>query len=181
MVEEGREQISQDPLRHESLDDICALPVEQWVDENAVLFLWFTFPLMEQVMSPRITWNDDGTVTIKPRIYEAWGFKYSQIAWVWRKYNEETGKFAYGPGTATRKNLEPCIICWRGNNEVFDKTVRDFIDDFMDEKRREHSQKPDKQYENIEAMFDGPYLEMFATQPRDGWDRWAPKAHAFRD
>jgi N6-adenosine-specific RNA methylase IME4 len=34
--------------------------------------------------------------------------------------------------------------------------------------RRKHSQKPDEQYERIERLVDGPYLEMFARQRRPG-------------
>ena len=38
--------------------------------------------------------------------------------------------------------------------------------------RRKHSQKPDEQYERIERLVDGPYLEMFARQRRPGWVAW---------
>ena len=38
------------------------------------------------------------------------------------------------------------------------------------DKRREHSRKPDEIYSRIEALVDGPYLEMFARQRWPGWD-----------
>lgn len=40
--------------------------------------------------------------------------------------------------------------------------------------KREHSRKPDRQYELIEKMSRGPYLEMFArpTARREGWTYW---------
>jgi N6-adenosine-specific RNA methylase IME4 len=38
--------------------------------------------------------------------------------------------------------------------------------------RRKHSQKPDEVYEQIERMFEGPYIELFARQRRDGWEAW---------
>jgi N6-adenosine-specific RNA methylase IME4 len=40
------------------------------------------------------------------------------------------------------------------------------------EGRREHSRKPDRAYEYIEQISEGPYLEMFARHPRQGWDHW---------
>jgi N6-adenosine-specific RNA methylase IME4 len=42
--------------------------------------------------------------------------------------------------------------------------------------RREHSRKPDEAYERIEALCDGPYLELFARSSRPGWDRWGAEA-----
>jgi N6-adenosine-specific RNA methylase IME4 len=44
--------------------------------------------------------------------------------------------------------------------------------------RREHSRKPDEAYERIEALCEGPYLEMFARLPRPGWDRWGSHAES---
>lgn len=38
--------------------------------------------------------------------------------------------------------------------------------------RREHSRKPEQIFEMIESQWDGPYLELFARQERDGWDAW---------
>lgn len=38
--------------------------------------------------------------------------------------------------------------------------------------RRKHSQKPDETHALIEHMAPGPYLELFARQPREGWVVW---------
>jgi N6-adenosine-specific RNA methylase IME4 len=38
--------------------------------------------------------------------------------------------------------------------------------------RREHSRKPDEAYARIEALAEGPYLELFARGSRPGWDGW---------
>ncbi len=35
-----------------------------------------------------------------------------------------------------------------------------------------HSAKPKEFYQLVESVSPGPYLEMFARQPRDGWDVW---------
>ena len=36
----------------------------------------------------------------------------------------------------------------------------------------EHSRKPDQMHEDLERLFDGPYLELFARRTRPGWDVW---------
>lgn len=35
--------------------------------------------------------------------------------------------------------------------------------------RREHSRKPDEVYSRIEALCDGPYVELFARQQSPNW------------
>jgi N6-adenosine-specific RNA methylase IME4 len=45
--------------------------------------------------------------------------------------------------------------------------------------RREHSRKPDEAYERIEALCEGPYLEMFARARRAGWDGWGDQIDGF--
>ena len=46
--------------------------------------------------------------------------------------------------------------------------------------RREHSRKPDEAYERIEALCEGPYLELFARARRPGWDGWGNQSEGFR-
>jgi N6-adenosine-specific RNA methylase IME4 len=45
-------------------------------------------------------------------------------------------------------------------------------------RKREHSRKPDEQYEVIESCSPGPYLELFARYPRPGWCAWGNEAGA---
>jgi N6-adenosine-specific RNA methylase IME4 len=35
-----------------------------------------------------------------------------------------------------------------------------------------HSAKPDEAYSRMQRLYGGPYLEMFARKPRDGWMAW---------
>jgi N6-adenosine-specific RNA methylase IME4 len=37
---------------------------------------------------------------------------------------------------------------------------------------REHSRKPNQIYEVVEQLYTGPYVELFARYPRDGWSQW---------
>ena len=48
-------------------------------------------------------------------------------------------------------------------------------------RKREHSRKPDEQYEIIEACSPAPYLELFARGIRKGWVTWGDQAdHGYR-
>ena len=42
----------------------------------------------------------------------------------------------------------------------------------IETRKREHSRKPDEQYDLIESCSPGPYLEMFARYARPGWSVW---------
>ncbi len=146
--------------RHYNVESLRALriakpfgsPVLDIAAKDCALFLWTTFPMIFEA----------------ERLMDAWGFSYSGLAWCWIKRNDQTGKYAFGTGYGTRKNLEPCLLARRGSPKLLDRSVRDFIH----AKRREHSRKPDEQYGRIEAMFAGPYLELYARQERQGWTSW---------
>lgn len=166
-----------------SIEDLCALPVHLLAAKNCALFLWCTWPLMPQ-------WNP---------LITALDFSYEALAWEWIKYNPKTGKYAFGPGYGTRKNLEPCLLASRGNpslrkaapGDMFGAheipegvhSVRDFIEwmpgDCVRMPRRQHSRKPDDQYKRIETLFDGPYIELFSRGARKGWQAWGNETEKF--
>lgn len=157
------------PQRHyhcESMDDLVELltPVRNVLHpDGAVLFLWSIWPMIFEAKT----------------IIEAMGFQYSGLAWEWDKFNPATGKRSFGGGYGTRKNLEPCLLGRTKNfkmkTELKNRSVRDLIRS----PRREHSRKPDEQYENIHTMFDGPYLELFARTAWAGWDSWGNEVGKF--
>jgi N6-adenosine-specific RNA methylase IME4 len=137
------------------VEHIMSQPVKDMIHpEGAVLFLWATWPTIFQAKD----------------VIEAWGFQYSGLAWEWDKFNHITGKRAFGGGYGTRKNLEPCLLARTKNfklkTELKNRNTRDLIRS----PKRENSRKPDEQYELIEGLFDGPYLELYARQERFGWD-----------
>ena len=142
-----------------SLDDICTLPVSRVSSDNCALFIWTCWPHVFQTLP----------------VIEAWGFEYSGLAWEWIKRNPETGKFAFGTGYGTRKNLEPCLLARRGKPKLLNRSISDFL--FAP--RREHSRKPDEQYDRIKAMFSGPYLELFSRTRREGWNSWGNETSKF--
>lgn len=166
-----------------SIEEIKQFPLANLAAKNCVLLMWVTWPLMPH-------WNP---------VIEALGFEYASLGWEWRKFNPKTGKYAFGGGYGTRKNLEPCLMCTRGNpslkselpDDLFGmgrvpegvRSVRDWIEWWPDDEiraaSREHSRKPDEQYDRIETMFDGPYIELFARQRRKGWTAWGNQVDKF--
>ena len=46
----------------------------------------------------------------------------------------------------------------------------------IETRKREHSRKPDEQYQLIEACSPGPFLELFARYPQPRWDCWGAEA-----
>jgi N6-adenosine-specific RNA methylase IME4 len=146
-----------------SLADIKALPVAEWAADDCVLLLWATDPLLDKAFE----------------IMTAWGFTYKTVGFYWAKlrkhelfYNERS--FFTGLGFWTRANPELCLLATRGHP----RRRRADVAKLIVSPRREHSRKPDEAYERIEALCEGPYLEMFARFTRPGWERWGIEADA---
>jgi N6-adenosine-specific RNA methylase IME4 len=147
-----------------SLADIKALPVADWAADDCVLLLWTTDPVLPTAFE----------------VIDAWGFKYKTVGFYWAKLNKSVppqliygeGSFFTGLGFWTRANPELCLLATRGHPRRRSADVKKLIIS----PRREHSRKPDEAYERIEALCEGPYLEMFARASRPGWDRWGTES-----
>ena len=68
---------------------------------------------------------------------------------------------------------------WRNAHETLYLGVRGKVPRFADDietwftaPRREYARKPDQVYDDIERIGEGPYLELFATHRRAGWDQY---------
>lgn len=152
------------PQRHYPVLDmgvIASMPLHELVADDCAMFLWWTWPHIFKA----------------DRIIKGLGFEYSGLAWEWLKRNPVTGKYSFGGGYGTRKNVEPCLLARRGKLGV--KAGGHAERDMLFAPRREHSRKPDEQYERIERMFDGPYLELFARTEREGWTAWGNETKRF--
>jgi N6-adenosine-specific RNA methylase IME4 len=73
-----------------------------------------------------------------------------------------------GLGFTTRKNAEFCLLARRGNAKRIAKNVREIILSPV----REHSRKPDEAYERVRNYCEGPYLDLFSREDREGWTTW---------
>jgi N6-adenosine-specific RNA methylase IME4 len=67
------------------------------------------------------------------------------------------------------------MLFTRGKPKRQSASVRQLIE----APRREHSRKPDEIHDRIEALVPGPYCELFARAPREGWDVWGNQTERF--
>lgn len=141
-----------------TLDDICALPVEGLTAEPAHLYLWVPNALLPEGL----------------RVMEAWGFQYKSNL-VWRKIRKDGGSDGRGVGFYFRNVTELILFGTRGKNARTLAPGRRQVN-YLESRKREHSRKPDEQYEIIEACSPGPRLEMFSRGSRAGWDVWGNQA-----
>jgi N6-adenosine-specific RNA methylase IME4 len=150
-----------------SLADIKALPVGEWAADHCALFLWTTDPMLENAFD----------------VIRAWGFSYKTVGFYWVKLNKSATQpvlgasdFFTGLGFWTRANPELCLLATRGNP----RRLRADVAKLIVSPRREHSRKPDEIYDRIEALCEGPYLEMFARSERLGWRTWGLETNPSR-
>jgi len=131
-----------------TLDDICALPVNNLSKDDALLFLWVRSPML-----------DSGII-----VGSTWGFKYSTIGFVWDKQR-------ILPSFYTPSQVEICLIFKKGRIPKPIGSTKEH--QFLSEKRREHSRKPDTIRDRITNMFPTQdKIELFARQKFYGWDNW---------
>ena len=140
-----------------TLDDICSLPVADVAAKNAHLYLWVPNALLP-----------DGL-----RVLNEWGFRYvSNI--VWAKRRKDGGPDGRGVGFYFRNVTEVLLFGVRGSMRTL-APARSQVN-MIESRKREHSRKPDEQYNLIEQCSPGPFLEMFARRPREGWTVWGDES-----
>jgi N6-adenosine-specific RNA methylase IME4 len=140
------------------LDAICALDVTGAVADQAHLYLWVPNALLP-----------DGL-----RVMDAWGFRYVSNL-VWAKRRLDGGPDGRGVGFYFRNVTELILFGVRGQNARTLPPARSQVN-MIETRKREHSRKPDEQYDLIEACSPGPYLELFARHPRNCWDVWGDES-----
>lgn len=140
-----------------SIDMIKALQVAGICARNAHLYLWVPNALLP-----------DGLA-----VMDAWGFRYiSNI--IWAKRRKDGGPDGRGVGFYFRNVTEILLFGVRGSMRTLPH-ARSQVN-MIETRKREHSRKPDEQYELISKCSPGPYLEMFARHPRDGWIAWGDES-----
>lgn len=144
--------------RHYSVEPtlwICELGarVRELACDDSFLFLW----------SPNsLVLSGDAA-----RVADAWGFVPKQLI-TWLKTSSD-GSPRIGGGHYTRVCTEQLLLCRRGHARVMNRSTPGVIIS----RRTSHSRKPDCQYEYIESLSPGPYLEMFARSKHSPeWDVW---------
>ena len=141
-----------------SMDAIGLLPVGDLLAPGGVLFLWCTWPLIDE----------------EAQMPKRWGLKVKTGgSWAKRTVN---GKLRWGPGYLLRSVCESFLIAtlpesgFRGAREI----------NLIDGLAREHSRKPDEAYAMLERIL--PHArraDIFSRQSRAGWDSFGNEATKF--
>jgi N6-adenosine-specific RNA methylase IME4 len=141
-----------------SLDAIIALPVEQIAASTAHLYLWCPNALLPEGLA----------------VMKAWGFTYKSNI-VWHKVRKDGGSDGRGVGFYFRNVTELMLFGVRGKNARTLAPGRRQVN-LLATRKREHSRKPDEQYQLIETCSSPPYLELFARGTCKGWTTWGNEA-----
>lgn len=141
-----------------TLREIEALPVQRIAADVAHLYLWVPNALLP-----------DGLAVMR-----AWGFAYKSNI-VWHKVRKDGGSDGRGVGFYFRNVTELILFGVRGKNARTLAPGRRQVN-MVQTRKREHSRKPDEQYEIIESCSPGPYLELFGRGVREGWATWGNQA-----
>jgi len=127
-----------------SVDEIKNLPIQGIAADDSVLWLWIT--------NHHLQYGFD--------VIAAWGFRYSTCL-TWFKNRPGTGHWLLG-------QTEHCLLATRGNplrNQPTHIQTTALIADAT-----QHSRKPEAFYRLAEELCVGSRIELFAREPREGWN-----------
>ena len=143
-----------------TIEELKQMPLDDIAADNCILFLWITFPILDEVFD-LIKW---------------WGFEYSTVGFVWVKSNKNKKGFFFGLGNWTRSNAEICLIATKGQIERKDASISQIIYEPI----QEHSKKPDIiRNKIVQLVGDLPRIELFARgELVKGWDGWGQEYNA---
>ena len=127
-----------------SVQDIAQIPVGEWAESDAHLYLWTTNAFMVEAHD----------------LAKAWGFRQRTIV-TWCKTQ-------FGMGHYFRNSTEHFLFCVRGSLPV----ARHDMPTHFTAPRGRHSAKPEAFFDMVQSMSPGPYLDVFSRQQRLGWDTW---------
>src|SRR5580765_4376954 len=124
-------------------EEIMELPVAPLAMARSHLYLWVPNALILEGLE----------------VMRRWGFTYKTNL-VWHKVRKDGGPDGRGVGFYFRNVTELLLFGVRGKNNRTLSPGRRQVN-FIKTRKREHSRKPDEQYDLIEACSGGPYLELF--------------------
>jgi N6-adenosine-specific RNA methylase IME4 len=143
-----------------TLKEVMALPVNDLAADPSHLYLWCPNALLQEGLN----------------VMKAWGFTYKANI-VWHKIRKDGGPDGRGVGFYFRNVTELLLFGIKGKMRTLKpgRTQVNFLrtqENFLETRKREHSRKPDEIFDIVERCSPGPYLELFARFPREGWSQW---------
>lgn len=137
-----------------SIADLCAMPVRSLSATNAHLYLWVTNSFIDEGYD----------------IARAWGFKPKTVlTWV-KTHQDDPARVSMKTGYYFRGATEHVIFAVRGSLRL--QTDEGMPTAYLWPRIGAHSVKPASFGDLVEKCSPGPYVELFARQPRLGWDAW---------
>lgn len=144
------------PYDYMSLDEIKALPVADWADRQAHLYLWTTRDLFREGNAADVA--------------RAWGFEpCGEIIWGLRNA---------GMGGFLGSGHEPILLASRGGLPWPKNQIPQGVEFWRQLylRGKVHSAKPEAFLDHVEQWSPAPRLEMFARRGRFGWDYWGDQS-----
>jgi len=141
-----------------NLEEICNLPIQNHLEETAHCYLWVPNALLPEGL----------------QVLNAWGFNYKSNI-IWHKIRKDGGSDGRGVGFYFRNVTEILLFGTKGKNARTLQRGRTQVN-LLATRKREHSRKPEEQYEIIEGCSWGPYLELFGRGRRKNWTVWGNQA-----
>jgi N6-adenosine-specific RNA methylase IME4 len=141
-----------------TLEEIKALPVSGVAAPVSHVYLWVPNAMLPEGLA----------------VLAAWGFTYKSNI-VWHKIRKDGGPDGRGVGFYFRNVTELILFGTKGKNARTLAPGRRQVN-YLATRKREHSRKPDEQYEIIEACSPGPFIELFARGTRPKWTTWGNQA-----
>lgn len=127
------------------INELKNMPIASLAEDNAVLFLWGTAPLLPEALE----------------IINAWGFKY-KTNFIWDKVKHNMGHY-----NSVRHEL--LLIATKGSCTPDNVQLFDSVQSI--ERTDRHSEKPEEFRKIIDTLYTyGNKLEMFARKQTDGWE-----------
>lgn len=143
-----------------SIDDLAALPIARLAAPDCALVMWATAPLLDRAID----------------LMKGYGFTFKS-AGAWAKQSKTGEKWTFGTGYVFRSAAEFYIVGTIGKPRVQSRSIRNLIAAPV----REHSRKPDQMHHDLEALYAGPRVELFARTRRPGWDCWGNDIDRFTE
>lgn len=132
-----------------TIKELCDMgeQIKDISEDNAVLFLWVTSPLLEECFD----------------VIRKWGFTY-KASFVWDKIRHNFGHY-------NSVRHEFLLICTKGSCTPDISTLIDSVQSI--EKSNIHSEKPEAFRTIIDTLYThGKRLELFARKEVDNWEAW---------
>ena len=140
-----------------SMQELKDLPVNELTNKDSLIYMWVTNPFVSEGID----------------LAREWGFQFRTIAFIWDKQS-------YTPGFYTGASCEVCLVFKKKGGKIPQPRGSRKEWQFISEKKREHSRKPDEVRTRIEAMHpEQSKLEMFARTAPEGWDVWGNETNKY--